>query len=112
MDSRICCKLLPDWRDMDENSLAYLLGISYKGCAGMTAEGVAELYAFFLASPTLHRNPIRYWQNVLERRLGNTDDRAPGKCSYSKVRTQKLWGENVRRACLTCDVAYTVLHHH
>ena len=112
MDSRICCKLLPDWHDMDENNLAYLLGISYKGCAGMTAEAVAELYTFFLANLTLHRNPIRYWQNVLERKLGNPDDRAPGKYSYSKVRTQKSSGKNVRRACLTCDVAYTVLHHH
>lgn len=110
MDSLICCKMFPDWRDMDENSLAYLLGISYKGCVGMAAKDVAELYAFFLASPTLHSNPIRYWQNVLERKMGNPDDRAPGELGY--FNTQKSSGRTVKRACLAYDVAHTVLHHH
>ena len=59
---------------MDDHSIAYAFGISYKGCAGMTAKDVAELYEFFLSNPNLHSNPIRYWQKRFDRKLGGPDD--------------------------------------
>lgn len=74
MDSLICCKMFPERHYMDDHSIAYVLGISYKGCAGMTAKDVAELYEFFLSNPNLHSNPICYWQKILDRRLGEPDD--------------------------------------
>lgn len=60
---------------MDDESIAYVLGISYDGCAGMTGQDVVELYSFLLAKPTLQSNPVRYWLNILDRRMGQPDDR-------------------------------------
>lgn len=74
MDSLICCKMFPERHYMDESSIAYVLGISFKGCAGMRGKDVAELYEFFLSNPTLHSNPIQYWQKILDRKMGEPDD--------------------------------------
>ncbi len=59
---------------MDEESIVDVLDISYKGCAGMTGQDVGELCAFFLANPTLHSNPITYWQKTLDRNTGQPND--------------------------------------
>lgn len=75
MDFVICCKLFPERHDVDDKDIAYMLGISYKGCKGMTAMDVAELWEFFRANPTLHSNPTRYWQKILDRNFGEPDDR-------------------------------------
>ena len=60
---------------MDEDSIAYVLGISHKGCAGITGHDVVELYRFFLANPFLPSNPIRYWLDILNRQMKQPDDR-------------------------------------
>ena len=75
MDSLICCKLFPERHYMDDRTIAYVLGISHKGCAGMTAIDVAELYEFFRSNPALHSNPIGYWQDIFNRNMGEADDR-------------------------------------
>lgn len=75
MDSLICCKVFPDRHYMDDGDIAYVLGISFKGCARMKAKDVAELYEFFQANPDLHSNPIRYWQKIADRNFGERDDR-------------------------------------
>ena len=75
MDSLICCKMFPDRHYMNDDSIAYVLGISYKGCAGMTGKDVAELYEFFQANPTLHSNPIKYWQDISDRDMKGRGDR-------------------------------------
>ena len=54
---------------MDEDSIAYVLGISYKGCAGMRGQDVADLYRFLLANPKLRSNPINYWIDILNRQM-------------------------------------------
>ena len=74
MDSLICCMMFPDRHYMDENSIAYVLGISYRGCAAMTGQDVKELYGFFLANPALHSNPIEYWRDISNRDMGEPDD--------------------------------------
>lgn len=75
MDSLVCCKMFPERHYVDEKSIAYVLGISHKGCSGMTAQDVAELYDFILSNPALHSNPIRYWLDILNRNSGEPDDR-------------------------------------
>ena len=60
---------------MDEDSIAYVLGVSYRGCAGMTGQDVVELYEFFLANPMLRSNPIKYWLDIFNRQMGQPDDR-------------------------------------
>ena len=42
---------------MNEDSIAYVLGLSYRGCVGMTGQDVFELYRYFLANSTLQSNP-------------------------------------------------------
>ena len=69
LDSLICCKIFPDRHYMDEDSIAYVLGISYKGCAGMRGQDVADLYRFLLANPKLRSNPINYWIDILNRQM-------------------------------------------
>lgn len=74
MDSLICCKMFSERHYMDDESMAYVLGISYKGCVGMTGQDVVELYSFLLAEPMLQGNPVRYWLNILDRQMGQADD--------------------------------------
>ena len=43
---------------MDEDSMAYVLGISYGECAGMRGPDVVELYGFLQANPNLPHSPF------------------------------------------------------
>ena len=60
---------------MDEDSIAYVLEMSYRGCAGMTGQDVVELFGFLLANPRLPRNPISYWIDILNRQMDQPDER-------------------------------------
>ena len=60
---------------MDEDSVAYVLGISYSGCKGMRGHDVGELYKFLLAYPNLHSNPVGYWLDILNRQMEQPDDK-------------------------------------
>ena len=60
---------------MGLDDMAYALGISYTGCQGMTAKDVLDLWEFLQSHPTLHSNPIGYWQKILDSRLEDREDR-------------------------------------
>lgn len=67
MDSLICCKMFLERHYMNDESIVYVLGISYEGSVGMTGQDVVELYSFLLAKPTLQSNPVRYWLDIFDR---------------------------------------------
>ncbi len=76
-------------------------GISYKGCAGMRGQDVGEPYAFFLANPTLHSNPITYWQKILDRNMGQPNDQKIVDMAIARFdRRRRSFGKTTRRACL------------
>lgn len=75
LDSLLCCMMFPSMHDMGLDDIAYVLGISYAGCQGMTAKDVLDLWEFLQSHPTLHSNPIGYWQKILDSRLGDPEDR-------------------------------------
>ncbi|CAF9928402.1 hypothetical protein IMSHALPRED_007459 [Imshaugia aleurites] len=75
LDSLICCQMFPDQHHMNDDSIAYVLRISYSGCAGMTGKDVVELYEFFLANPAFRSNPITYWQNTKNQNVKDPADR-------------------------------------
>ena len=75
MDSLICCMMFPNMHDMGLDDVAYALGISYTGCQGMTAQDVLDLWEFLQSHPTLHSNPIGYWQKILDSKLVDREDR-------------------------------------
>lgn len=74
MDSLLCCMMFPNMHDLGLDDIAYALSISYIGCQGMTAKDVLDLWEFFQSHPTLHSNPIGYWQRILDRKFGEPDD--------------------------------------
>ena len=67
--------MFSDRHYMDADSIAHVLGASYRGCAGMTGQDVVELYEFFLANPTLQSNPIQYWLDIFIRQIRQPNDR-------------------------------------
>ena len=67
--------LFSDMHDMGLDDIAFVLGISYTGCQGMTAKDVLDLWEFLQSHPTLHSNPLGYWQKILDSRLEDPEDR-------------------------------------
>ena len=74
MDALICCKLFPELHYMDDDNLAYVLGISHYSCEGMTKLDVQELFDFLRATRTMHGNPFNYWQETRDRNMREPDD--------------------------------------
>ena len=60
---------------MDADSIAYVVGISYRGYVGMRRQDVVDLYRFLLVNPKLRSNPISYWIDILNRQMNQPDDR-------------------------------------
>lgn len=67
--------MFPDRHYMDEDSIAYVLGISYRGCAGMRGQDVVDLYRTLVASSKLRSNPISYRIDILNRQMKQSYDR-------------------------------------
>lgn len=59
---------------MDDDNLAYVLGISHYSCEGMTGTDVQELYEILLATRARHGNPFIYWQEIRDRNMREPDD--------------------------------------
>lgn len=74
LDSLICCKLFPELHYMDDDEIAYVLGISHYSCEGMTGLDVQELFDFLRASRTFYGNPFIYWQEMRDRNMREPDD--------------------------------------
>ena len=67
--------MFPNMHDMGMDDISYVLGISYTGCQGMTAKDVLDLWEFLQSHPTLHSNPIGYWQRILDSKLRDPEER-------------------------------------
>ena len=67
--------MFPNMHDMGMDEIAYVLGISYTGCQGMTANDVLDLWEFLQSHPTLHSNPIGYCQKILDSNLRDAEER-------------------------------------
>ena len=70
--------MFPERHYMDGINIAYVL----------RAEDVGDFFKFSLSHPTLHSNPIEYWQYVANRNMGGADDRLLVGLATSKVWTQ------------------------
>ena len=57
---------------MNEDSIVCVLGLSYRGCVGMTRQDVVELYRYFLANSTLQSNPNKLLARYLQSTGGPT----------------------------------------